>query len=366
MWEQSNVRPDDFTLPLVLRACASLGDLKLGLSVHGLCLKLGFRRSLFVASALVFLYVSFGKIFYAREVFDEMHDKDIVLWTAILAGYAQHGEPILALQVFREMVGSGVELDDVVMVSLLLACTQLGWLKHGKSVHSWCLRRYSLGLGLNLGNAVIDMYVKCSKLSYGNIVFDNMNEKDVISWSSLILGYGLSGIVNIALELFDRMCEEGVKPNSVTFLGVLSACAHGGLLEKARLYFKMMEDSDVKAELKHYASLVDCLARAGLLKEAEKFIEEMPVEPDAALLGAILSGCRLHNDIEVGERIAKKLIRLQPQKAGYYVLLSNIYAATGRFDEAEKVRIFMKEINVSKVPGCSLIESKSSFVFPTR
>ncbi|XP_031272531.1 pentatricopeptide repeat-containing protein At4g14170-like [Pistacia vera] len=366
MWEQSNVRPDDFTLPLVLRACAILGDLKLGLSVHGLCHKLGFERSLFVASALVFFYVTFGRIFYAREVFDEMPDKDSVLWTAMLAGYAQHAEPILALQVFREMVGSEVELDDVVMVSLLLACTQSGWLKHGKSVHAWCLRRFSLRLGLNLGNAVIDMYVKCSKLCYGNIVFDNMDEKDVISWSSLILGYGLSGSVNIALELFHRMREEGFKPNDVTFLGVLSACAHGGLVEKARLYFKMMEDLDVKADLKHYASMVDCLARAGLLKEAERFIEEMPVEPDAALLGAILGGCRVHNDIVIGERIARKLIRLQPEKAGYYVLLSNMYAAAGRFDEAEKVRIVMKERNVSKVPGCSLIESKNSFVFPTR
>ncbi|KAJ0083609.1 hypothetical protein Patl1_30112 [Pistacia atlantica] len=188
MWEQSNVRPNDFTLPLVLRACAILGDLKLGLSVHGLCHKLGFERSLFVASALVFFYVTFGRIFYAREVFDEMPDKDSVLWTAMLAGYAQHAEPILALQVFREMVGSEVQLDDVVMVSLLLA----------------------------------------------------------------------------------------------------------------------------------------------------------------SLLGAVLGGCRVHNDIVIGERIARKLIRLQPEKAGYYVLLSNMYAAAGRFDEAEKVRILLKERNVSK------------------
>ncbi|KAL5781447.1 hypothetical protein ACOSP7_006476 [Xanthoceras sorbifolium] len=360
MRKESDIRPDDFTLPLVLRACTSLGALELGVLLHGLCVKMGLEMSLFVASAFVSFYVAFSRIFHAKVLFDEMPKKDAVLWTAMLAGYAQHGEPLLSLQVYREMVVSGVELDGVVMVSLLLVCGQLGWLKHGKSVHGWCVRR-CLGSGLNLGNAIVDMYVKCAKLTYGHLVFDKMLERDVISWSSLILGYGLSGSVSNALDLFDQMLKGRIKPNDVTFLGILGACAHGGLVQRAHIYFKMMQDFEVVAELKHYASMVDCLARAGLLEEAERFIEEMPMEPDAAVLGAIVAGCRVHNNFEVGERIAKKLIQMEPKKAGYYVLLSSIYAAAGRYDEAEKVRIFMKERNVSKEPGCSLIESKSCF-----
>lgn len=358
MWEESGTRPDDFTLPLVLRACAGSREVEFGVLLHGLCVKLGLEMSLFVASALVSFYVSVFRVFDAQVLFDEMPRKDSVLWTSMFAGYAQVGEPLLGLEVYRKMVGSGVEVDGVVMISLLLVCGQLGWLKHGKSVHGWCVRRILVS-GLNLGNAVVDMYVKCGKLSYGHCVFDRMLERDVISWSSLILGYGLGGNVSLALDLFDWMLKEGIKPNDVTFLGVLTACAHGGLVERARECFNMMQEYQVVAELKHYATLVDCLARAGLLEEAEGFIDAMPIEPDAAVLAAIVAGCRVHNNFEVGERIAKKLIEVEPSKAGYYVLLSNIYAEMGRYDEAEKVRIFMKEKNVTKEPGFSLIESKS-------
>lgn len=360
MWRESHVRPDDFSLPLILRACAGSGSVELGSSVHGLCVKTGWAVSLFVASALVFMYVTFGNLFYARVLFDGMSKRDAVLWTAMLAGYAQHGEPMLGLQVFRKMVDMDVKVDGVVMVSLLLVCGQLGWLKHGKSVHGWCLRN-CLAFELSLGNAIVDMYVKCAALAYAHSVFDEMSERDVFSWSSLILGYGLSGNVSVALALFDQMHMGGIKPNDVTFLGVLSACAHGGLVEEARSYFKMIKDYGLVAGFKHYASMVDCLGRAGLLEEAERFMEDMPMEPDEAVLGAILAGCRVHNSVEVGERIAKKLIRLKPEKAGYYVLLSNMYAAAGRYDEAEIIRDLMKEKNVSKVPGYSLIESKSSF-----
>lgn len=365
MRQSSDVRPDDFTLPLVLRACVSSDLVKLAFSFHGLCVKLGFERSLFVASALVSLYVSFGKIFDARVLFDGMPEKDAVLWTAMLDGYAKQEEPMLVVELFREMVDAGVEPDWVVMLSLLLVCGQLGWLKHGKSVHGWCVRR-CLGMGLNLGNAIVDVYVKCATLTYAHRVFNRMNRRDVISWTSLILGYGLSGNVSIALELFDDMVAKGVKPNQVTFLGILSACAHGGLAERASSCFEMMGDYGVKPELKHYASMVDCLARVGLLEHAEDFIKEMPMEPDEAILGAILAGCRVHNNVEVGERIARKLIRLEPEKAGYYVLLSNIYAAAAKFYEAEKVREFMKAKNLSKVPGHSSIELESWLSSPLK
>ncbi|XP_042482589.1 pentatricopeptide repeat-containing protein At4g14170 [Macadamia integrifolia] len=358
--QNSEVQPDVFTFPLVLRACASAGSMFGGMSVHGLCVKVGLEKNVFVASALVFLYVSFGRILMARKLFDEMPERDAVLWTAMLAGYAQHEEPMLGLVVFREMVGEGIQLDAVVMVSLLLICSQLGWLRHGKSVQGWSIRR-CLHLGLSLGNAFVHMYVKCASLSYAQKIFNVIPETDVISWSALILGYGINGSVNVALDLFDLMCREGFEPNDVTFLGVLSACAHAGMVQQAHVLFDMMKDYKVMPELKHYACMVDCLGRAGLLEEAERFIEEMPVEPDGAVLGALLGGCRVHGNIEVGERIAKKLLGLEPEKGGYYVLLANIYAAAGRFDDAEEVRELMKQENVNKLPGSSLIELESRF-----
>lgn len=235
-----------------------------------------------------------------------------------------------------------------------MACGQLGALKHGKSVHGWCIRRCSC-LGLNLGNAITDMYVKCSILDYAHTVFVNMSRRDVISWSSLILGYGLDGDVVMSFKLFDEMLKEGIEPNAVTFLGVLSACAHGGLVEKSWLYFRLMQEYNIVPELKHYASVADCMSRAGLLEEAEKFLEDMPVKPDEAVMGAVLSGCKVYGNVEVGERVARELIQLKPRKASYYVTLAGLYSAAGRFDEAESLRQWMKEKQISKVPGCSSI-----------
>ncbi|KAG7620398.1 Pentatricopeptide repeat [Arabidopsis suecica] len=354
MWRESCVRPDDFTLPLVLRACSASREAKFGDLIHVLCLKLGFSSSLFVSSALVIMYVDMGKILHARKLFDDMPVRDSVLYTAMFGGYVQQGEAMLGLVMFREMGYSGFALDSVVMVSLLMACGQLGALKHGKSVHGWCIRRCSC-LGLNLGNAITDMYVKCSILDYAHTVFVNMSRRDVISWSSLILGYGLDGDVVMSFKLFDEMLKEGIEPNAVTFLGVLSACAHGGLVEKSWLYFRLMQEYKIVPELKHYASVADCMSRAGLLEEAEKFLEDMPVKPDEAVMGAVLSGCKVYGNVEVGERVARELIQLKPRKASYYVTLAGLYSAAGRFDEAESLRQWMKEKQISKVPGCSSI-----------
>ncbi|CAN1249764.1 Pentatricopeptide repeat-containing protein At4g14170 [Linum perenne] len=352
MWRGAEARPDDYSLPLVLRACAGSGSVGFGVLLHGLCVKMGLVVNIFVASALVFMYVNLGRMSNARKVFDEMSERDAVLWTSMLAGYSQKGESVLGLKLLREMVDSEVGLDGVVMVSVLTMCSQLGWLKQGKTIHAWCLRK-CVRMELSLANAIVDMYVKCFKLTYAQLTFDGMPVRDVFTWSSLILGYGLSGEVSNALSLFNQMLGRGIKPNDVTFLGVLSACAHGGLVEQGRLYLEMMEVHGVVPELKHYANMVDCLGRAGRLEEAERLVEEMPVEPDEAVLGAVLGSCRVHNNVEVGERIAKKLIRLKPEKAGYYVLLSNMYATSGRFEDAQVVRELMKNKNVAKVPGVS-------------
>lgn len=356
MLRSSAVRPDVFTMPVALRACAAAGEPGAAFSTHGLCVKLGVDGSPFVASALVFTYVTFGRVSDARVVFDEMPDRDSVLWTAMLAGYAQRQEPESGLAVFRKMVEAGVELDGAVMMSLLLVCGQLGRLRHGKSVHAWGLRRcFELGVVI-LGNALVDMYVKCAAPGYARKAFDEMHERDVISWSSLIVGYGVSSDARAAFVLFGQMLTRGIKPNDVTFIGVLSACTHGGGgVELARNCFEGMKGFGVIPGLKHYTCMVDCLGRAGLVEEAERFMGEMPVEADGAVLGTLLGACRVHANVEVGERVARKLISLEPERSENYVVLGNIYAAAGRFDEAAKVWKRMKQRNVSKSPGRSSV-----------
>ncbi|MQL98112.1 hypothetical protein Taro_030814 [Colocasia esculenta] len=345
---------DAFTAPIVLRSCATARASAAGMAGHCLCVRLGLAGNPYVASALVFLYVALGRIPQARVLFDEMPRRDAVLWTTMLSGYAQRGEPEAALAVFNAMVCERVVLDGVVMVSLLLACSQLGSLRHGKSVHGFILRR-CLGLGLSLRNALVDMYVKCGALLCAERVFSRMPRRDVISWSSLILGHGLNGHAHRALELFDKMSTDGVRPNSVTFLGVLSACTHAGMVDKAWAFWDMMEEHGVCPELKHYACMVDVLGRAGQLLRAERFVEEMPVEADEAVWGALLAACRIHGEVEVAERVAKRLLRLQPDKSGYYVLLANIYSDIGRYEDAERVRDLMRQMNVGKLPGHSSV-----------
>ncbi|XP_031477883.1 pentatricopeptide repeat-containing protein At4g14170 [Nymphaea colorata] len=352
---ESSQKPDVFTLPLVLRACAIDTNLSLGLQIHGFCSKAGFERNLYVASALVFLYAGLGRIVDARKLFDEMPVRDSVLWTTMVSGYAQSGLVEEAVEIYRAMAAENLELDEVVMVSLLLACSQLGCLRHGRSVHGWVVRRFSRW-GLSLGNALLDMYVKNGNFRVAGYLFDEMPERDVVSWSTMVVGYGIHGRGEEAFELFQRMKVAKVNPNSVTFIGVLSACAHAGMVDEALQCFRMMERFGIVSELKHYACMVDTLGRAGLLKEAEKFISEMPMDADGAVWGALLASCRVHGNVDVGERAARKLLELEPCRAGYHVLLANMYAAAGRFEDAGRVRDCMKETNVVKNPGCSSIE----------
>ncbi|GJN14391.1 hypothetical protein PR202_gb01214 [Eleusine coracana subsp. coracana] len=348
------VRPDHFTLPPVLRSCALTGNAGLAASSHALAVKLGAHDNLFVASGLVLCYAGLSSLPAARRLFDGMRERDAILWTSMLSAYAQGGEPEAALRFFGGMVAAQVPLDAVVMVSLLLACGQLGWQRHGRSLHAFCVRRF-LGMPLSLGNALVDMYVKCGDFAFAESVFVGMPRRDVISWSALILGHGLNGRPDVALRLFDRMATDGIRPNSVTFLGALSACAHSGMVDKAYGIFEGMKQRGIEPELKHYSCMFDVLGRAGRVLEAVKLIDEMPFEPDEAMLGGALAACRVHGEMEAAERISKRLMNMSPGKSGYYMSLANIYSDAGRYDDAERIREFMKEVKVDKLPGYSSV-----------
>ncbi|KAG8068728.1 hypothetical protein GUJ93_ZPchr0005g14721 [Zizania palustris] len=271
------IPPDHFTLPPVLRSCALIGSSALAASAHGISVKIGAHGSLFVGSALVLCYAGLSNLLDARRLFEGMRERDSVLWTSMLSAYAQGGHPEASLQFFQGMVLARVQLDAVVMVSLLLACGQIGWRRHGRSVHACCIRRF-LGMPLSLGNALVDMYVKCGDFAFAERVFTGMARRDVISWSALILGHGLNGRSDAALRLFDEMVAEGVKPNSVTFLGALSACAHSGMVDRAYAIFEGMKWHGVVPELKHYSCMADALGRDGRVVAAVKLIEEMPFQ----------------------------------------------------------------------------------------
>lgn len=343
------------TAALVLRSYGAVRCAAAGAAAHGLCTKHGLERNPYVASAAVFLYAALGRLPDARALFDETPQRDAVLWTAMLSGYAQRGPPEAAVEVFSEMVATGMELDGVTIVGLLLASSRLGYLLHGKSAHGFVVRR-GIPSGLSLGNALVDMYAKCGDLLRAEEVFRRMPRRDVISWSSLILGHGLHGGADRALELFSSMAANGVRPNAVTFLGVLSACAHAGRVNAAWGFWEEMTAQGVAPELKHYACMVDVLARAGRLGAAERFAAEMPVEPDEAVWGALLAACRTHGEVEAAERVARRLLRMRPEKSGYYVLLANVFSDAGRYSEAEKVKALMKELNVGKLPGHSSVD----------
>eukprot|EP01018_Ginkgo_biloba_P038145 Gb_41325 [translate_table: standard] len=352
----AGIPPDSVTLVSALTACAHLAALQQGKWIHACILRSGFESDVIVATGLVDMYAKCGKIEIARQLFDKMHKRDVVSWDAMIAGYVQNGHVTDALAIFQRMQLAGIKPNAVTMVSLLPACAHLGALQQSKCIHGYIIRR-GFELDVFVETALLDMYAKCGSIEIARQLFDTMSNKSVVSWSAMIAGYGMHGHGQDALALFKQMQETGMKPNDVTFIGVLSACSHAGLVDEGWRYFESMsQEYCIAPRVQHYACMVDLLGRAGLLDEAQDFIKKMPVEPSAGVWGSLLGACRIHCNIELGERVAERLFELEPEHAGYYVLLSNIYAAAGRWDDVTKVRTMMKDLGLKKPPGCSLIE----------
>jgi pentatricopeptide repeat protein len=246
--------------------------------------------------------------------------------------------------------------DSATMVNVLKACARLGALQQGKWIHDYTTRAGFQG-NTFVETALIDMYAKCGSIDIAHKLFDKMSTRDVVSWSAMIAGYGMHGRGNDALAVFSKMQHTCIQPNDVTFVSVLSACSHAGLVDEGWHYFKCMSrDYCIMPRAEHYACMVDLLGRAGNLDEAQDFILSMPIQPNADVWGALLGACRIHCNVMLAECAAKYLFDLNPQNAGYYVLLSNTYAAAGRWDDAAKVRTNMKEMGLKMTPGCSFIE----------
>eukprot|EP01018_Ginkgo_biloba_P037427 Gb_17092 [translate_table: standard] len=350
------MKPNSVTMVSVFSSCAHLRSLQQGKWIHEYMIRSGYESDVFVDNSLVDMYMKCGSIEIARQLFEKMSTRDLVSWNAMIAGYAQNGHGNEALTLFHQMLYANVNPDPVTMVSVLQACALLGALRQGKGIHDYMIRSGSVW-DVFVVTALIDMYAKCGSIEIAQKLFNKMSERNVVSWNAMIAGYGMHGHGEDALETFTKMQQTGMKPTHITFVCVLSACSHAGLVDEGRHFFDCMSrDYCITPKVKHYACMVDLLGRAGHLDEAQDFIKNMPLEADASVWGALLGACRIHYNIELGEYVAGHLFDLEPENAGYYVLLSNIYAAVGRWDDVAKVRTMMRDRRVKKTPGCSFIE----------
>ncbi|KAJ7515092.1 hypothetical protein O6H91_23G070800 [Diphasiastrum complanatum] len=354
--QETGLAPDKVLFVVVIKACASLAGLEHGRQIHSDIIKRGFQSDVVVGSTLVKMYAKCGCTEDAREVFDNMSERDVVSWTAMIAGYAQNGLGEEALALYEQMKQEGVQPDDVTFVLLLKACASLAALEQGKQLHSEIIKR-GFQLDVVVGNTLVNMYAKCGCTEDAREVFDNMSERDVVSWTGMIAGYAQNGLGKEALALFEQMQREGTKPNEVTYISVLSACAHSGLVDQGRYFFdSMCKNQGVTPTKEHYACIVDLLGRAGCLADAELFINKMPIQPNSVVWMTLLGAARNHGHAEIGRRAFDRVVKLDPKNAAPYVLLSNIYVAAGKKDELAKIRNQMKEAGLRKVPGCSWIE----------
>ncbi|XP_058207447.1 pentatricopeptide repeat-containing protein At4g21065-like [Rhododendron vialii] len=347
---------DNYTLPLVIRACRDTMDINMGRLIHHVVHKFGLHSDPFVVAALVDMYAKCGAIDDAKQLFDKMPERDLVSWTVMIGAYAECGNANESLALFDRMREEDVIPDKVAMVTVVNACAKMGAMHKARLVNEYIWRR-NFSLDVILGSAMIDMYAKCGNLDSAREIFDKMREKNVITWSAMIAAYGYHGKGREALELFPSMLTSGVLPNRITFVSLLYACSHAGLVEEGlRIFNSMWEDHFVRRDVKHYTCMVDLLGRAGRLNEALNLVEDMSVEKDEGLWGALLGACRIHNRIELAEKAAKSLLELQSQNPGHYVLLSNIYAKAGRWEDVAKIRELMTHRRLKKNPGWTWIE----------
>jgi len=304
------------------------------------------------------MYAKAGRIHEARTIFDGLLERDVVSCTAIISGYAQLGFDEEAVELFRRLQKEGMSSNYVTYASLLTALSGLANLDHGKQVHNHVLR-CQLPSYVVLQNSMIDMYAKCGNLVYARRVFNTMPERTVISWNAMLVGYSKHGMASDLVELFKLMrAEDKVNPDSVTFLAVLSGCSHGGMEEIGLQIFDemLMQKYGFEPNIEHYGCVVDLLGRSGQLEKALKFIRAMPFEPTAAIWGCLLGACRVHSNVDVGEFVGHQLLKIEPENAGNYVILCNLYASCGRWEEVRALREIMKDKVVIKEPGRSWIQ----------
>ncbi|XP_042500257.1 pentatricopeptide repeat-containing protein At2g22070 [Macadamia integrifolia] len=393
MLNESSVKPDSFTFASALSACANLEMLKHGKQIHAQIIRTGLDTYGPVGNALISMYsksggvkiarkivskiaatnlsvisftalldgyIKLGDISPARQIFDSMKDHDVVAWTAMIVGYTQNGFHDDAVALFRSMVNEGPKPNNYTLAAMLSVCSSLASLEHGKQIHAISVR-FGEELSVSVSNALITMYAKAGSIEGAKCVFNQICwTRDTISWTSMIIALAQHGMGEEAVELFEKMLTVGVQPDHITYVGVLSACTHAGLVEQGQNYFNLMQSVHrILPTQSHYACMIDLLGRGGLLQEAQNFIEKMPVEPDVIAWGALLSSCKVHKNVDFAKIAAENLLIIDPENSGAYSALANVYSACGRWEDAAKVRKLMKDRGVKKDQGFSWIQIKN-------
>jgi pentatricopeptide repeat protein len=353
------VEPTNVTIMETLHACADLGDLERGKFIHKLLDQLKPGSDVSVMNSLISMYCKCKRVDLAAKVFENLQGKTLVSWNAMILGYAQNGRVNEALNHFCEMKSQNIRPDSFTMVSVMPALAELSITRQAKWMHGLVIRT-CLDKNVFVMTAIVDMYAKCGAIHIARKLFDMMEERHVTTWNAMIDGYGTHGLGKAAVELFYDMQKGTVKPNDVTFLCVISACSHSGLVEEGLGFFSSMkEDYGLVPSMDHYGAMVDLLGRAGKLNEAWDFIQKMPIEPGITVFGAMLGACKIHKNVELGEKAADKLFELNPGEGGYHVLLCNIYATASMWDKMAKVRTVMEKSGLRKTPGCSLVDLRN-------
>ncbi|XP_057414815.1 pentatricopeptide repeat-containing protein At5g48910 [Lotus japonicus] len=395
--------PNRFTFPSVLKACSVAARLEEGKQVHGLVVKFGLDDDEFVVSNLLRMYVlcgsvedahvlfsrnvggvddmsrvvtdkrrqeanvvlcnvmvdgyvRVGNLKAARELFHRMQQRSVVSWNVMISGYAQNGFFMEAIEMFHKMQMGHLSPNRVTLVSVLPAISRLGALELGKWVHLYA-EKNKIRIDDVLGSALVDMYAKCGSIKKAIQVFEKLPRNNVITWNAIIGGLAMHGKANDVFDYFLRMERSGVSPSDVTYIAILSACSHAGLVDKGRSFFsEMIIVAGLEPRIEHYGCMVDLLGRAGYLKEAEDLILNMPIRSDDVIWKALLGACKMHKNIEIGRRAAEVLMKLAPHDSGAYVALSNMYASSGDWDAVAEVRLMMRGLDIRKDPGCSWIE----------
>jgi alpha-amylase len=358
--QQLDMKLDSVAMVSILHGITDPSHMSIGIAFHGYALKNGLDTHNLVSNGLISMYFKFNDIEAAFSLFYEMPEKPLISWNSVISGCVQAGRASDAMKFFCQMKMFGLSPDTITVASLLTGCSQLGYLRLGERLHNYILRN-NLEVEDFVGTSLIDMYTKCGSILLAERVFKSIREPCVATWNTMISGYSWYGLEHNALNCYSKMREQGLEPDRITFLGVLAACIHGGLLHEGKKHFQIMkEEFGMVPNLQHCACMVGLLGRAGLFEEALLFIKNMESEPDSAVWGALLNACCIHQEIKLGECLAKKLYLLDYKNCGLYVLMSNLYAATNRWNDAAKMREIMKDIGGDGTSGVSQIEVTSS------
>ncbi|KAL3500496.1 hypothetical protein ACH5RR_039589 [Cinchona calisaya] len=350
--------PDEFTFTSTLKACTLSGAIHQGTQIHAVLTVRGFPflNQKIISGALLDLYVKCGRVLEAHKVFNGVEQKSVISWTSLIIGYAQEGNLSEAMDLFRELRKSSIPVDGFVLSSMIGVFADFALVELGKQMHSYAEKKPT-GSDISVANSILDMYLKCGLVEEAEQFFSDMQQKNVISWTVMITGYGKHGLGTEAIHLFKKMHTKNVEPDGVTYLAILSACSHAGLVEEGQEYFtKLCNDYQLKPRVEHYACMADILGRAGRLGEAKHLIENMPVKPNVGIWQTLLSACRVHRDVEMGRKVGEILLRLDGDNPVNYVMMSNIFADARCWKECERLRGLVKAKGLKKEAGRSWVE----------